>query len=50
MFFSNEELWAIKMSLWAYRNFLLREKINGNGNVKEREETIKKILLNLENV
>lgn len=50
LFCDDEELWAIKMSLWSYRNFLSNEKKNGNKNVKERETMIKNIIHNIESI
>lgn len=50
LFCDDEELWAIKMSLWAYRNFLSNEKKNGNKNVMERETMIKKMIHNIESI
>lgn len=48
IFCTDEELWNIKVSLWAYRNFLFKEKRNGNRNAAMREKSIKNILCNLE--
>ncbi|WP_234118802.1 hypothetical protein [Clostridium hydrogenum] len=45
---TDEELWNIKMSLWAYRNFLFKEKRNGNKNADIREKSIRNILCDLE--
>jgi len=50
LFCDDEELWAIKMSLWSYRNFLSNEKKNGNKNVRERETMIKNIIHNIESI
>ncbi|MCD2348621.1 MULTISPECIES: hypothetical protein [Clostridium] len=44
----DQELWAIKMSLWCYRNFLSNEKENGNKNVVERERLVKDIIHSIE--
>lgn len=48
IFCDDEELWAIKMSLWSYRNFLSNEKRNGNKNVAKREKLIKEIIHGIE--
>lgn len=50
IFCDDEELWAIKMSLWSYRNFLSNEKKNGNKNVSKREMLIKNIIHTIEKI